>query len=327
MRPRRPGLAGFTAALLALPGPNATAQEAGTTGAIVLELPAGSRATGLAGAFTAGHGDIDALFYNPAGAATLEAAVGLAYQLYVADVAIGSAAGALRLRRAVVGLAIQYLDGGTVDVIEPDPDFGGERGRATDLSVSAGETAVRLVAALPLLADRLRLGLAAGYVARDIAGANDGAPLFDAGAQYDVGPITLGTALRNLGGDLNADTSRAVAMPAEARLGASSRLAVSARLAATVGADLLTRLEGSGSALRLGAELALTPSAHRPLTALARAGYSTAAGSGGLGGNLHVGAGLGLGVWAIDYTWQNLDYFGSIHRFGLRWQRAASALR
>jgi hypothetical protein len=53
-------LAAFAAAPLA-------AQGVGTTGAQVMQLPAGARAAALSGAYTAASGDADVLFYNPAG--------------------------------------------------------------------------------------------------------------------------------------------------------------------------------------------------------------------------------------------------------------------
>ena len=47
-------------------------------------------------------------------------------------------------------------------------------------------------------------------------------------------------------------------------------------------------------------------------------GYSAAEGEGGLGA-LRLGGGLTMMNLALDYTFQNLEHFGAVHRFGLRW--------
>ncbi|NIQ52057.1 MAG: hypothetical protein GWN71_00780, partial [Gammaproteobacteria bacterium] len=78
------------AAALCLAGPVAAQSGVGTAGAQVLQLPTGSRAPALAGAYVAGSGDADLLFYNPAGTAALNGAVSLAYQSYFEDIIAGS---------------------------------------------------------------------------------------------------------------------------------------------------------------------------------------------------------------------------------------------
>jgi hypothetical protein len=56
--------------------------------------------------------------------------------------------------------------------------------------------------------------------------------------------------------------------------------------------------------------------------AVARIGYNGVEGDGALGA-LQLGAGLTLSDFAIDYAFQNYEFFGALHRFGVRWQRAA----
>ena len=55
--------------------PPVAAGTPGTSSAQFLKIPAGARAFALGGAFSAASGDISALYWNPAGAATLPAAI------------------------------------------------------------------------------------------------------------------------------------------------------------------------------------------------------------------------------------------------------------
>ncbi len=291
----------------------------GTTGAVVLELPAGSRATAFAGAYTAGT-DIDALFYNPAGAGRLDAAAGLAYESFVADITLGSAAAALRVGPVVLGAAISYLDGGSVDVLEPDPAYGGQTGRPTGATATAGETAAKLAVAVPLPLSNLRVGAALGYVSSDLANTSHSGAIVDLGLQYDPTPaVTVGAAVRNIGGSLSGPGD--APLPREARFGVSAGMPLGERIGGRVSADYIAHLEDSGGVFAGGVELGLLPDPKRHLSAVGRIGYGTQSGSDGLGGELRLGAGVGLGPVSLDYTYQSLDFFGAVHRFGIRWSR------
>lgn len=300
-----------------------TAQGVGTTGAAVLELPAGSRATGMAGAYTAAAGDIDAIFYNPAGIATLKSAVGLSYQSYVANVTLGSAAAAFRVGHVVMGAALNYLDGGSIDVLVPDPAYGGQRGQLTGQTATAGETAIRFTVAGSLISPKFRIATSAGYVSSTIAGSGSNAAFFDLGAQYDVNSrITVGAGVRNFGGSLRGPAGTVQGpLPSEARIGVSGRLPLPDGLGAIADLDIAPRMQGSGTPLLCGVEFGLEPAKGRLLSAVGRIGYATTSGNGGLGGKLRLGAGIGVGPLSIDYTYQSFQYFGAVQRFGLRWTR------
>jgi hypothetical protein len=319
-----PRTALLAAALLAptvLGARNLAAQDGpGTTGAVVLQLLAGSRAAALSGAYSAATGDADVLFYNPAGIASLSAGASLSYQRHVEDIGVATGAGALAVGRIVLGASAIFLDYGDVAELRPDPAFGGQTGLPTGNTVGASEVAARFAAALPLMGDRLRVGAGVGLVAVDLAGVSRSTPMLDFGAQYDIATVTLGAALRNVGGALGGERLADADLPTEARLGAALRLAARDNLGATVSADFVAALNEGDAGVVAGVEAGLMPARAAGLGAVARFGYNGTSGDGGLGA-LQVGAGLSLGDFALDYAYQNYDLFGSLHRFGVRWAR------
>lgn len=304
---------------LALAAAPASAQEGvGATGAQVLQLVAGSRAAAFSGAYTAAEWDADVLFYNPAGAASLDAAASVAYQRHTSQgITFGTAAGAYRVGSVVFGIGAAYLDGGEIDVIEPDPRFGGERGEPTGETATAGESAARLSAAIPLLDGRLRLGAGAGFVTTTLAEVSRSTAIFDAGAQYALPGVTLGASVRNFGPEMSGPLGGDVPLPTEARAGATVRLDGTRGLGAVIAADVISRLNEGTTGVVAGVEAGLMPDAYDAIGAVFRAGY-------GLGaedalGALRVGAGFSRGPVAIDYTFQQFEYFGAVHRVGIRW--------
>jgi hypothetical protein len=290
--------------------------NAGTTGAQVLQFLPGSRAASMSGAYTAVAGDADALFYNPAGIASLRRAATLSYESYVADVAFGSLGVATRLSRFTIGASVAFLNAGDIRVVAPDPEFGGNTGVETGETASASESALRLVGALPLLDGRLRAGVALGFVATALAEQHQTAPIADLGAQYDIGPATLGVSLRNMGADLSGDAEDK--LPTEARIGASINAIRAGAGVVSASAELISRLGEESLTFAGGVEAGLPGTDARPFALLARVGFD--AESNQLGA-LRAGASLGFRDVTFDYTIQQLEFFGTVHRFGLRINR------
>jgi hypothetical protein len=313
MRTRRTILA---AALLcsALAADRLAGQGTGVAGAQILQLEAGARAAALSGAYSAATADADVVFYNPAGGALLAGAGALSYQRLVDGIAFGSLAGALRVGRATLLAGVAYLDGGEIDVLEPDPAYGGQRGRPTGERVGARETATRLAAAVPLAGGRVRLGAAAGFVGSEVAGTSRSAPLFDVGAQLGLGPAAVGLALRNLGPAL---PDGGGGMPTEVRLGGSAALSGATPFGAMAALDLIADIQTRVFGFAGGIEAGFTPVPG--VSAALRLGYGHDAGDGL--GSLRIGGGVGIGLATVDYTFQQYEYFGAVHRIGVRWTR------
>jgi len=286
------------------------AQSAGETGAQVLQFNAGARAAGLSGAYSAAR-DADALFYNPAGIALAKRGASLAYETFTVDVAFGSFAGFTRLGNARIGASIAYLDAGDVDEIVPDPNFGGATGTSTGNKVTATETAARLSIALPILDGRLRLGASVGMISSSIAELGENAPIADIGVQYDVASLTISAAIRNLGGSLAGDP-----LPTELRVGALVPITSAGGLGVNVFADAVSRMRESSFGVAAGVEAGLIPRNPSALSAVARIGFDPEADQLSA---IRFGAGVSIQSLALDYAYQNLDFIGGVHRFGVRW--------
>ena len=235
------------------------------------------------------------------------------------DVTFGSVAVAQAAGPVVLGLGVAYLDAGTVDVIEPDPAYGGERGRATGATATASESATRLTIALPV-GERLRLGAAAGWATSSIAGVARSAPFGDVGAQLVLARATVGASLRNIGPDVSSSGGDAGApLPREARLGATVELPGVAGLGGRVVADWVQDLAGRSGWLAGGIEAGRPAGEGRPVGIVGRLGFN--GGGEALQGALTIGGGVQLKALALDYAWQRMGEFGSVHRVGVRWGR------
>jgi hypothetical protein len=308
-------------AALSVPALPAAAQDgAGSAGAVVLQMLAGGRAAGLSGAYAAATGDADVMFYNPAGIASVAAAAAFSYEQRVEDIGLASGAGAFRLGRFTVGVSALFLDYGEIDEYVPDPSFGGQTGMPTGNSIGASEVAARITAATPVLDGRLSVGASAGLVSVDLAGVGRSTPIFDLGAQYSLSFGTVGASLRNIGVGLSGENLADAPLPAQLRVGTAVQLAGATGLGALIAADLVAELAEGTTGVVAGVEAGLLPAVTGRLGAVGRVGFNGAAGEDGLGA-LQLGAVLTLGAFAVDYAYQNYDFFGALHRVGIRWVR------
>lgn len=320
MMPNTMRALGAALTILVVAAAGAAGQGAGSTGATVLQVLAGSRAAALSGAYSGARGDADVLFYNPAGVAGLEGAASVSYQRYVQDIGIATGAGVVRIGRIALGASLAWLDYGDIRELVPDPDFGGQTGIPTGRTVSASEVASRISGALELAEGRFAVGAGLGYVSTDLAGSSRGTPFLDAGAQYRMTAITVGASIRNLGGALSGADLADADLPAEARVGAMARLTRPDGLGAVFSADLVSELNASTTGVVAGVEAGLMPDGPGRVGAVGRIGYDAGTGTDGQGA-LRFGGGISLGNLSVDYAYQQYELFGSLHRFGVRWAR------
>src|SRR5918911_4509963 len=126
-------------ALAAIALPAQLRAQDGLNGAILLELPASTRALALGNSFVAAGADEAPIFYNPAQlSAAPRIAAGLSVQQYLASSTLAAAAFATHLWHGTVGLGLQVLDYGSSEEIVDDPSVGGGGGMPTGATISGG---------------------------------------------------------------------------------------------------------------------------------------------------------------------------------------------
>jgi hypothetical protein len=289
------------AALLALTGVSARAAET----AAFLDIGAGARYLALGSAGAALAGDVNALYWNPAGLASVderEASASHAelsqtvrhdFLAYAQPTSVGTFAG-----------GFTYLSQSAIEgrdaLGHPAADF-----HAADAAVSL---------AFARQTDLADFGGTLKAVQSHIGSAQAETVAFDLGARKRLDAWTLGAALRNAGPGLKYDAQRND-LPLRLELGAAYK--ISGRH--TLTAQWSNGPRGSGNDFGFGGEYAAVAG-----VAL-RAGYTTRSSlAGGSGFDAARGLTLGVGFsrkeWALDYAAVPMGELGASHRFTLSWR-------
>jgi hypothetical protein len=175
------------------------AQEESSAGIAALDIPTGARPLGMGRAFVASSGDIQGLFYNPAGLAARDS-IGVSFSRYegASDLDLNGNFGAVSfpLLRGSATLAISYEDLGEFELTGSTADPLGTQDLSNVLFV--GSYALRL-------GPRAAVGASLKYLRSDLGVADGNGVAFDAGALLRPSatfPLTLGVALLNLGPEI-----------------------------------------------------------------------------------------------------------------------------
>ena len=194
---RRCGLAVLLAGLAVTPAWAGTETRIGTGGAVELRLPVGARSLALGGATLANESGVEALFYNPAGAAATEAETEVAFShtAYIADINLNYFGLVHRFGSfGSLGISAKVLSVGDIArTTESAPDGTGEIFSPTFATL--GATYSRR------MTDRVNFGGTIYYVSEKVLQESATTTAFDFGFQYDAGyrGLALGLSLKNLG--------------------------------------------------------------------------------------------------------------------------------
>jgi len=301
--------------------PTVRAQAPGTTGGVLMELPATAREMALGGAYTAVIGDAGALFVNPAGLAPIKrAALAVSYERYLLDSYLASAALAVRVGKFDLGVGLHILDLGGDSAFVPDPAFGGDRGLATGATIGAYHALA--VGALAYRRGLLSAGVSVKAL-REHVGVGIDPAVNTTAVGVDVGLMAaffdiaaLGIVVQNIGSNVRGGTALRAPLPRTTRIGymlniidpqGTPRLMATTEWVAPPGGDSYWIVGVEGGVVSGG------------VGALGRLGF--VAGRRETDRSSPVfGGGIVLHYLRLDYAFQVLDVLGGgTHRFTAGW--------
>ncbi len=198
--------------VLLLPGLCLEAQggagnRTGTNGASELLIPAGTREIAMGGAGIAISTGVEALFWNPAGAARMSSGVAFyfSHMSYIADIGVDYGAVSANLEGlGVLSLNLKSLSIGDIPVTTTQyPDGTGQifRPQFFTLGLSYGRE----------LSNRIAVGVTATLISERMADVSAGGMAFSAGVQYanlaGLEGLDFGVAVKNIGTQMKFDGS------------------------------------------------------------------------------------------------------------------------
>ncbi len=181
-------------------------KKTGTSGASILKVAVGAKATALAGAMTTTQGDVNQLFWNPAGITmgSGETQVTFSYNNWIADLNHNAFAVAHTFGNLGT-FAIGGMISGVGDIIanrDIQPGLEGVE-YVTDATFDFNTNVIALSYARQFT-DKLSLGTTAKYYSETIDGVGVHSFMMDFGAIYQTGykDLTIGARIQNLGQDM-----------------------------------------------------------------------------------------------------------------------------
>ncbi|MGA7160408.1 MAG: type IX secretion system protein PorQ [Bacteroidota bacterium] len=177
----------------------------------------GARSAAMAGSFVSMRDDVNSIFYNPAGLATVtrpQASFG--YLKNLLDINSGYLSYAQNLSDVgKIGLGIDYVNYGTFDETDELANKIGTFS-AGDLDVSVGFATE--------FEDNLYYGFTGKFIYSSIADASSSAIAADFGILYFIpgpNPVTIGASILNVGTQLNPYMTTRESLPLDLKIGAS----------------------------------------------------------------------------------------------------------
>ena len=264
-----------------------------------MNIGMGARATGMGGAFAAVPGDLNSVYWNPAGLSSVKSAgIGLSYGQMFVDSSYQYLLGGTPMGPGAVGINISYLRYGSFEL----RDAGGV---VLSNTVNPYNMAAMAAYGMPLMPG-FSVGAAVKYLNQDVNGSKMTGYAFDLGALGEMGIFSAGVTAQNLG------TAGDFSMPINIRAGLAARLTAGDKNVFIVAGDFSYPLKGSTS-MNLGAEYSWADMIK------IRCGYSFKDENNSLKGMSGLSGGLGikLGQTAIDYSMVPYGDLGTVNNFTL----------
>jgi hypothetical protein len=282
--------------------------QAGTSAFSFLKIDVGARAVGMGGAFTGLADDEAALYYNPAGIATLETdRVMFTYHNYVEDLQSGFLGYVHRLspKRSLAGF-ISYLNYG--DFVETDLS-GNETG-----TFGGGDLLLGCTYALQQ-SDRLSVGGSAKFIYEKIQNYSATGVAVDLGVKYitDRQRWGGGAMVQNLGAQLSSLGSTKNRLPITFRAGGFTR---PRDLNLLLTADVIVPIDNSPAVAIGGEYVYLKPLYLRMGWNSFGANYRASDSNDKVAG-LTFGVGFNHKQWQISYAFAPAADLGDTHRITL----------
>jgi hypothetical protein len=164
---------------------------AGTSGASFLKISPGAKPVGMGGAYTAMSGDVNALYFNPAGIGNIKnTQVSAMHTQWISDISYNFAAGAFNVREGVLGLSATLLTMGEME-------GRGENREVTD-DFAARDFALQCSYAKSL--NKNLIGGSFKFISQNIEDESASGIAIDLGIQRKLtNNLNFGTTIRNLG--------------------------------------------------------------------------------------------------------------------------------
>ena len=283
-----------------------------------LRLDADAKSAALAGSYVSAQNDVNSIFYNPAGLATIkQPQLSAGFFKYLLDINSGNAAYAMKYKDlGYFGIGVKYVNYGTFDKV--DENFVNQGTfSANDLALSLGYANT--------YADNFHYGANVKFIYSNIDEYKSTGLAVDLGLMFDIPSYlsSVGISLMNAGTQLSTYNGATEKLPLDLRIGAMKRLEY---LPVTVyfGINNMTadreKFIQHFKNFTLGGEFELND------YVLIRAGYDNqirqnleTGNSTGLGG---FSAGLGFqyeNTYMLDYSFNSIGKVGSVHRINLKY--------
>lgn len=300
----------FTLAIIAMLAADPAWAQSLRNGPIVLELPASTRALALGGAFVLAGNDPDAIFYNPA-LLQQTGGAGIAVQRYGSASTLGTlsmgrdwSAGGLAIGVQVLAYRASAFD---PTIVSSDEAMLLQPGLIGGSDLVASLAYARTIKGI-------HAGVSTKIIEQRLGAARDATAALDLGLAKDIGDVTIGLAVQNLGPGLDIDVS-SLPLPQRITLGASLQSQQVGPLDLVVTAAVSRRRDAQ-IVPASGVEISYWPIRGR--TFIGRVGIRRVPNGGASA--ISFGAAFTGDAITVEYAFQEFDGSGAAHRVGLRWR-------